>query len=389
MKWEKAIFALLSLLALFASANILTAALFSFAVDLQSCAGKDHIARAHCWQDLIEASLTKNGIEGAFRTLSAIYAGEPDFALECHGYTHKIGEAAYLKFASGNDFALTPKTAYCGYGFFHGFMETLLASGADIAEARRFCSYVNKKLSGQIKDALNHCYHGIGHGFVDGADKISWGDAELLIKPGLELCERVGETGTARDRCASGVFNALAVAYTNSDFGLKLDMKNPYGICGKQGEPYSQKTCYEEMNTAVLNASNKRFDKAAKLAEAIPEDEYASFAIQGLAVFASSFLEDRGSRSYQKIVGSCLSLREELRIPCFLGFAAGLVEFGPPQSEYKDALGFCRYPPLADRERELCFWRVLASAKVIYSKEKFKNICRGVEEPYQKYCKSK
>eukprot|EP00923_Selenidium_pygospionis_P025169 GHVN01044337.1.p4 GENE.GHVN01044337.1~~GHVN01044337.1.p4 ORF type:complete len:101 (+),score=5.81 GHVN01044337.1:571-873(+) len=82
----------------------------------------------------------------------------------------------------------------CGYGFYHGFMETLLLTSGDVEEARAFCRYADEQLRGQASAASTACYHGTGHGAVDGGDTRAWGDVDAIMEPGFALCDQVAET---------------------------------------------------------------------------------------------------------------------------------------------------------------------------------------------------
>lgn len=345
-----------------------------------TCRGAD----AQCWRDAIETALGEQGLDAAFSVVAALYEQEPKFAKTCHGFAHRLGETAYRAFALNEPLALTAKTAYCGYGFFHGFMEALLYAGGNAAEAREFCREVDRQLSFETRGAAGACIHGIGHGAVDGGDPHLWGDAERLIQPGLELCRLVGENEIQIDRCASGVFNALAIAFNSSGYGLSANRADPYWVCTKQREPYFRKPCFEEMNTTVMTLANNDFAQAVKFVEAVPEDAYANHAMLSAAGYAARFYQERAS--YPDIVRICHGVERRLAVSCVVGFAAGLVEFGKPQEEYKEALYFCRQELLTGAEQDRCFERVFAYLAVLYSRQALDRVCQTVEEKYRTRC---
>src|SRR3989344_3749837 len=163
-----------------------------------------------CFEKLILEEARMRGIDAAFDALAFLYARDREFAAYCHGNTHELGGIAYESFKRQEDITLSAKTSYCGFGFYHGFMEALLFDSGDLAEARRFCEYVDEKLRSTAQGVSFACYHGIGHGVVDGSDPSLWGNASRYIEKGLVLCDTLGDVEEHKARCASGVFNALA-----------------------------------------------------------------------------------------------------------------------------------------------------------------------------------
>jgi len=332
-----------------------------------------------CWEELISTTLQIKGVETA---LDILYDNQAYFANNCHDLAHTIGESAYRVFSQGKAMVLTPKTYYCGYGFYHGFMETLMQTTGSVEQAREFCAYAEKQLAGQTGDAGGSCYHGIGHGTVDGGDPRSWGDAKAVIAPGLEICERVGSTDTQIDRCASGVFNSLAIAYNSSSYGFSLPRENPYGICEEQVRHYFKKPCYEEMNTTVIRLGNS-FAQSARYVEDIADDVYANHAIESLASYA---VFSHPSRNNEDIIFDCRSLQQRLRFACIRGFAGGLVEHAAPESEYVESLAFCSSSVLTQEEHHKCFNRLVFYLGILYPPEKLRKICETIEEQYREYC---
>ncbi len=353
----------------------------------EKCATKNNDgrpdAKSQCWENMINSALKEEGLDSAFDVLADLYSGEPEFVRDCHSYTHKLGEAAYRKFVNHEDMVLTAKTSYCGYGFYHGFMEALLFSGGKIEEARRFCAYAGEALAGQTSDAEGACYHGIGHGTVDGGDPTAWGNPGKMVEPGLEMCEKVADTETKKNRCASGVFNSLAIMF--SDPKYKLNEPKPYEICTNQSMPYFKKACYEEMNTLILRLNDYDVVKASGMVGDIKDSDYAATAMQTLAGYAASFAETKKMDTHD-IVKICHSVRNDLSMPCIIGFGGGLMEFGTPGTEYDRALDLCGSGELNNEERKICFGRVLWLASVLYPAEKHIKVCGMVKEEFRSNC---
>ena len=335
-----------------------------------------------CWEQLIEKTLKTHGIDKAFEIVETLYKEDPIFVSNCHDFVHLIGGKAYLLFTTNQQFNLSDKTSYCGFGFYHAFMEALILDGADLAKAGEFCDYVDTKMHAVNADAKGACFHGIGHGVADNHDQKEWNSEEDLTEKALALCKNVSPDDTLLNRCSSGVFNVLAIAYNNNK--LKINPNDPLWYCrGLQNDIY-KKTCFEEMNTALFVLSGKNFVNAASFIEEIKEDDFAKSGIRSLAgVFGMSLVQ--GSDS-EKIIENCRNLQTRLIPSCIEGFVAGFIEAGSPSSEYKKALNFCHSSLFTNSEKEVCFKEALRLSSIFYPKEKQQQICRLVDENFRVYC---
>jgi len=212
-----------------------------------------------CYSTHIKDVLSAKGIPAAFDVLASAYEQDPGFAGTCHAVTHELGEAAYRAFHTTGKTELTSKASYCGYGFYHGFLDALLIDTNDLAEARSFCTYVGENVPHPPAPefAEGSCYHGIGHGITDGTDTALWGDAIAITKPGLILCEQVADGNRAWQlRCSSGVFNAIGNMYLDPKY--KLDSgPDPYALCRDGGfSRADQESCYSQMNTQAAELAH-------------------------------------------------------------------------------------------------------------------------------------
>lgn len=342
-----------------------------------------------CWEDYISSALKTKGLDAAFEVLAGLYSSEPAFASECHGYVHKLGEAAYEKFTEHEDMDLTPKTSYCGYGFYHGFMETLLQSGGNIDQAREFCAYADNKLKSHTAKAFIACYHGIGHGAVDGSDPRAWGDPQKIVGPALKLCEEVSDNEKAKNLCGTGVFNGLAIAYSSGQFNL-VQKGNPYEVCQLQNTSYFKNACYEEMNTRAMQMAGGDFVKAVKFVQEIKDQNYAKIAIENLspvAVSGTNSLDvENEADNYDVLISVCRSAGIGLWLPCLGGLVGGLIEHGEPGREYSGSVVLCRSKMLNGEERLFCNQTLVGHANTVYPQEKVKEICDLIDEPDLKNC---
>ncbi|MBA3733449.1 hypothetical protein H0W91_03695 [Patescibacteria group bacterium] len=324
-----------------------------------------------CGDELITYKLKKEGLASAMTTLSELYNRDPFWRENCHELTHLLGQQAYLEFSKKGSIPIGPETAYCGYGFFHGFMEGLFASGGNVDEGRKLCAYMENQVIDKMKFVGTACYHGIGHGLVDGSDKKSWGNALKLLRPGLDMCDKVAETSGDHSRCYSGAFNSIWIAIGSSQWGLQVDKVNPYGLCEQLQVKY-RSACYADAMIAVMKVTDRNFSAGLGLVEKIKEDLYARSAVSMLSGLTSR--DYVGKNDWADIILACHNSQKRLVNDCLTSFAAGLVEFGEPNKEYEKAIIFCNSPDLIGEEKKLCFQRIISYFNVIYSPEKIKSL---------------
>jgi len=361
---------------------------------------KDETKEKQCWENIIEETLQKRGVGAAFDVIESIYTAQPD----CHDYVHLIGEEAYRLFSAGEDMELTPKTYYCGYGFYHGFMETLLHTTGAMEEARNFCSYVDQQMFQQIAGAGTACYHGIGHGVVDGGDPRDWGDIEVMIRPGIELCEVVAKTEHQLYICSTGVFNAIEILSQDPKYELAIVAEDPYWLCDRQPGQYKE-ACYTNMLPSFWRDGQKDFSQIALRIEAIEEKEgdYSvrsatesvvqqseNYRIRSIVISALFHEYARADLARAKEgVAVCRSLKDaRSRLSCIEGLSGAFMKYGEPNTEYIKGLQFCNAGIFSEDEEAVCFEHILSRLRIWYSEEKTKQICGSVEEKYQKkYCR--
>jgi hypothetical protein len=335
--------------------------------------------KERCWDVLFDSVLEESGLNEGFKLLEAVYE-DPAMTSSCHGLAHKLGERAYQVFKDDKAVSISDKVYYCGYGFYHAFMESLLSSGEDISQAKEFCEYVGNKLTNRLSGPA--CFHGIGHGLLeDVPNPVVSGDDKTVIAKPLLVCNQLSAVEEEVGRCASGVFNVLALYYANQSTGIKINRQDPYAICRTQTRESISLACYDQMNTIVTTVGGN-FLNSARYAEAIKEDKFAQAAVHGLAaVYGFSATED-----YSRVVSDCRELQQRLFSECIVGFVLGSIEAGKPGQEYVAAQKFCGSEPLTVTEKDLCFEQIIWSITVTYSKEEGKRICSGLVKAYQNKC---
>jgi len=346
---------------------------------LNPCQNLQVSQKQQCWENKMEQILKTGELDQAFVLMDTLFKTEPDFAPTCHGFAHLLGEKAYSLFVTNREFNLSNKTSYCGYGFYHGFMEKLLHTSKDVNQAKAFCKYAGGKLKNQTVDAEGACYHGIGHGAVeDVTDPKLFGKPQSIIQPSLDLCQKVADTEDKLFRCRSGVFNALEIVTSQGRYNLSLNREDPLWICRVQPDQY-KRSCYTQMVVAVMNVTNNDFEKSAQILNTIPEDDLAKESLSGLIVE----LVNQGKTDYKTTIDFCRKLSDRFHLPCITGFGEGFLKYGPPRNEYVKAVDFCSSPLLTSDEKKACFNRILSVLRIWYTVEKASHICQSVEEKYR------
>jgi len=348
---------------------------------LQGCGEQEtEGSKIQCWEEVIKLVLEREGLAAAFGILVDLYStGEPHFITNCHDFTHVLGEEAYYKFINGEEFDVVPETAFCSFGFYHGFMELLADIHGDVSMARDFCAYVDEQLFDKAPDATYSCFHGIGHGWANQHENSGWGNELSISEPSLELCDRVAIDPASLFRCATGVFDSISYDYYNGLYGLEMNPEDPLWLCRVQEERF-RKACYSDLMPALIWFVDQKLENVGRYIAEIPEDQYALHAMRRFAGNSVRFLEDRSD--YASEIWTCRSFQERLRISCIIGLGEGHMEFGPPGEGHIDGLRFCRSEFLGESERGQCIAAILSYSNQIYAKEKVLNICSKVDERY-------
>jgi uncharacterized protein YxeA len=336
-----------------------------------------------CWVNLVLSVFHKRGLEYSLNFVSSAYQRDPSFSKVCHDVGHLLGKETYKLFDEGKEFQISSNASFCSYGFYHGFMESMVSSEEDLKKARQFCLYVDSQISKITPDATLQCFHGIGHGWVNiHEDKSLWGNDLGIIKKGLILCERVSENDSELSRCATGVFNGVSVFYSTEESGLKIKKDDPLWICKAQENKY-QDPCFISMNTVLMALNDGDLKVASKYLEDIPDDIVASHAMINLAIpFGLRRYDDKDHRDS---VGICRSLQERLVVPCLQGYAFAFLEHGEPGKEYVRSLDFCKENDLTETEENKCLGYIYAYLAQWYAQDKAVEICNN-EGGYQQYC---
>ncbi|MDA1337262.1 MAG: hypothetical protein O3C23_00630, partial [bacterium] len=347
--------------------------------------------REQCWDALLSDALKKKGVAAAFSVFTDLYQRDPLFSFTgCHWYAHRIGEEFYAQeYPAYEDniesFKFPAETYYCGFGFFHGWLEHMLRDDLDVKKAKLICEYLDNQLSHVRPRIRLNCYHAIGHGFINEPyDPLLWGKPQEIIDPALKVCGSVSNNPNEVRECLQGAFNVLADWTFRKEYGLFPPAKDPLMLCHAQGTDEHKQACYYEMAMHLNSLVGDDLVKLAEFAKDIKDDQSAWTVIDVVAAGATQ--RALGKDDYSEYIHACHSVPERLRLGCIHGFAGGFMAHGEPEKEYIEALKFCDSEELLEDERHVCYKNIIRTFKGSYPREKVEDICLTIDEEYQPYC---
>lgn len=342
-----------------------------------------------CWIQKIEHVLRHKGVDAAFEVFGKLYDSESAFPSDCHDVTHLLGEAAYRAYLKDGKVVDSVKTSYCGYGFYHGFIEALLFTTGNFDQAKSYCREVQKKLSEHVvsPNAIYSCYHGIGHGTFDTQSFSQWGNDIGMLETALSICEQVtqGDEPELVKQCATGVFNGLANAYNNKTYNLTFNPSDPWGVCERQDAIEYKKACFREVSASYIKGLAEGRSAALKMIAKIPDRVGAAAAMYAyMSEEARLNIDIMSLESFAQICEDLLL--GDLRSSCVEGVATGLFLWGKPGHEHEKALAFCGNERLSLPQKDVCFAYVLPRIRSVYTTKKVREVCEAMERKYEKYC---
>lgn len=342
--------------------------------------------QSSCKFNGVTSALKQHGVDGAFTYLATIYKPGLEFDRQCHFLGHKIGDVAYDEFVSGKRFQVGELINSCAYGFYHGFMETLIGRKGSLSVVPEFCHYLNEQMGTRKPDAISKCYYGFGHGVLDihNPEVLPTGTLEALLDESITKCISIAEKDRQSAQCAIGVYNMLTTASIdkNGKYALKLHDGNPFWICRDRDQRF-RVFCYAQTAQLALDNGRVDFPTAAKMVQDLPEDSYAQKAINSLA----GSLAYRSSREAAAVVvGYCLALPDRLQLSCLSGHAEGLTELGIRQGSLSGALEFCRDRGLNVTGKDSCFQSIRQVLDNDGSGEFVAKFCQMLSVSERQYC---
>ncbi|HEV8601131.1 MAG TPA: hypothetical protein VGQ87_00850 [Patescibacteria group bacterium] len=341
---------------------------------------------AKCYDALVVETARTKGIDAAFAVLAQSYdAGQ--YKAACHWSAHRIGEEAYRLEKQGVPLNITSSTYYCGYGFYHGYLELLLRENPDPNKQKEkvttFCDYIQSRIQGEARD---NCYHGIGSGFTeDPPAQEFWGDQVGVTKKGLEVCGQLFGRTREWEMCTTGVYAVLAKYMSGQLYNFSFKENDPFEFCRNQPQDF-HRACYGELAAKLEQITKRDLSKVKTFIKDIPDPGIPQLIVTEAAsvMMQTDVLKDDQS----EYVAKCRDFGAEFEPNCIDGIVWGLLYHGRIDQEHIKAIKFCNSGSFTQDEKDTCFTAVVARSKSMYSKTKFENICRVILDETKKYCAS-
>lgn len=351
----------------------------------EDCGGLEGSAFDRCTYEKVEHLAETKGVDAAFQLFKETYATGAN--LVCHWTAHLIGEVAFEEYRKGHMFNITNETSYCGYGFYHGFMELMLRENPDPGLAISFCEDVGEVLGQEGRD---NCYHGIGHGFTqEPPPQWTWGDGMAMAEPGLAVCEQLlGDTPQDKwETCATGVFTVVADFHYKDKYGLSLnEEQDPFRFCREKVPERYQTACHGEFAPKLDKVLDWDVTRIPAIMAEVENDRTREYAIR--AVVGGMLQRDIVNESqYEKYVTGCRTFATTHdQKACQKGVVWGFWLHGVPEEEYKRMLTLCSLPVMTEEERSFCYEVSFERFNAVYDAEKVENVCQQIPSVFRSNC---
>ncbi len=349
----------------------------------------EEVNKKECWEFTLSQAVEEGGVTKAFEIFTHLYESDPQFASDgCHWYSHKIGDASYADYLTHKDFSkvqFPDSSSYCGYGYYHGFLEHYLRDTPDFEDVVGICNELIKNRSEDLPRIRLNCFHAIGHGFVqEPSDTGMWGDAQAFVQTGIDVCRKL-EKDDERMECLQGAFNVISDWIYTDNYGLEPDPNDPMKLCRTQANYEETLACYYELSMKLnIYTKNGLLEFYNLYVKDIEDDEIADVIIGPLvaAVMQELISED----DHIPLLYECRSLPERVQVACLKGITGGFVAHGEPTKEYVKAITFCSSSVLTSDEKSICYWNIMRTFRGVYMDKVIEQICPLLESEYQYLC---
>ncbi|MEI6863795.1 MAG: hypothetical protein WCK46_00270 [Candidatus Adlerbacteria bacterium] len=358
---------------------------------IKNCLSASHdITRGYCWAAEITATMKQSGLSAGFDAVSQYYQTSPEFQNQCHDVMHVLGSTAYSEYKKTGVHIARPETSYCGYGFYHGFMEQMLIElGRDyLHEANSYCiglltdPVLPSRAAGSSAAAA--CFHGIGHALFDSLPGASWGNEKTMAMQAIGECETVTTNTQWRARCASGVFNSLSIAEGSNDYNLSYRASDPAALCRTQTPAYRQ-SCYSELAMGYIHYVGYDYTHAIYFINQLPGNARYSGL---MALFDDTVRHNLQDKTLEQLYEETIAFPEEKEREAVIdGVANALSSGGKPGAEYLQMLAYCSLFPISDA-RTHCYRRTIDTLSALYSNTALSAICKTIPVGDQAVCTS-
>lgn len=354
----------------------------------KALSGADIRVKQQCWIEEVDALLQKSGVGAAFKKVQELAQAEPDFSQVCHDTMHRVGAAAYHAYVAQKRLDFTADTALCGFGFYHGFTETFAQEGGTPRDAIAFCAQVGTDLGEKYPDITLQCHHGIGHGSVIVDDPALWGNEEAMIARAKKLCIVTSENSEQLQRCGSGIFDSISIAYFTHTQNLAIRSSDPFWLCKAQAESEFKSACYTSISVALMWSLDLDIQKAAAIVAQIPERDLAINTMNNLAVSLVNVRSQRSASETEEIAtlyaktgpAMCSSLAPQFQIPCMKSIATALTTSDGTDENYRRGITFCNESVKGGAQKDACWSTAKAAFSISYTPERRSAICSSLRE---------
>lgn len=328
----------------------------------QNCSILAGNERTECWDTQLKDVVARKGVDAGFEYLLQIYNAESEVSITCHQWVHMLGEAGYNVFKEGDSLELRPETAWCSYGYFHGFMNAMIADTGSLERVVDFCKMAVAQLQDDLPIIESNCLHGIGHVGVDlfFEDPIYWGDFQKTADAGFNLCNELFRENKYLNECYGGVIHGLRFSMRNNQNGMDyknhLEQKDLYFYCRTQKAEY-QLACYSDFASMFYEVFDG--DIAAAISYIVENITDSKILQKTIRVVSTAWIEhELTSDNYEDHVAACRLLSPSLFSTCMHGIAVGFMHHGEPKKMQEKAFAFCKSDYLSVSESSLCITQV-------------------------------
>lgn len=344
--------------------------------------------KMRCFDQTLKSHLTEEGIDAAFEYFKKIYGTHPEVAVECHDWTHKLGELEYKLYAKGGDVALREEASFCSYGYYHGFINAMVAQTHSIQSAQQFCAQAAEEGGRASLGIKESCVHGIGHSaatlILENQDV--WGDVRTVIQKASSECEKLyaDSPGT----CLDGMFHELYGSIGRGDYGLSADEYIQSGdlffYCHAVDGLLAE-SCFAEFIKLWPYFLGEDKKETMKYVLANASDILVK-SPRVLHSLARSFIEmEIEEGDFQESADACALVPTALLEDCIRGLAIGFVTHGNPGSQHDAGFAFCRNH-YEEKMRSLCIEKMVAELSSKYTQDQLHTACLQLPKDEQPPC---
>jgi hypothetical protein len=294
------------------------------------------VKRPLCWETALKHTMEVKGFDATFDQLNDFYTNDEGFRQNCHDVMHFVGKNGYLYFKGSRTLTARSETAYCGYGFYHGFIEAMQVENGwgNYDVVRTYCEDVAKK----NPSGAGACFHGIGHALFDSLTASAWGDPVSMTSTAIGECDKALTNEFARVQCSSGVYNALANAARANDYELSFNLIRFPALCNDQRTEYVEK-CYAEVGVAYMRNRGMDREQSVTFIRTLRAD----MSLHELYVYFADEAKSRiASFDATQFAEDCEALRENERQSCIAGVIEGIRAVSPAETAHTKQFPFCQ-----------------------------------------------